>query len=300
MVVKMTLSANYDLRQWFRSLTSGLSPQRRAPHALMMLTGYFDDSGSERKGPVFVLAGYLSVMEVWEQYFTPKWEKTLAKSPSLDYFKMREANRLHDAFRGWTETQRDERVAELSDILVHQPVITSMVFAMSWDDFKRAEAEYPEAKGVIHPYDMLFHGIMASATARMVQFNLGHQIEFVFDEQGSAGERAILTYKRIKSTIPKAQADLIVGSPRLADDKIVLPLQAADLLAWHVRRYWVANGSFPIDFDADGTAHVRTLTDNPAFDRLIHNDSLWKYYDYRVINEVFQTGMKPISDASGG
>jgi uncharacterized protein DUF3800 len=252
-----------------------------------MFTAYMDDSGSEGKGLVFVLAGYVAPIKGWE-IFSAKWEEALAKPPSLPYFKMREAHRLNDSFFGWTEEDRERRVADLVDVICAQPVMSALALVLTWDDFRRAQAEHPDIVNC-HPYDMLFHGAMATTTRLLVEDRSRDPIAFVFDEQGGAGERAILAYRAIRSILPSTQADLVVGSPRMENDKIVPPLQAADLLAWNIRRYVAEQGSFPLL----STGERVPLPDYPRLARLLSHQVIYRRYDYKAIKRVFEAWHRP-------
>ena len=81
--------------------------------------GYIDDSGSELQGPLFVLGGFIATTTQWAD-FSDEWAAALGASPSLDYFKAKEAYRLRDQFdpkRGWDERRRDDRIAILVRII---------------------------------------------------------------------------------------------------------------------------------------------------------------------------------------
>lgn len=273
-----------------------------------MLISYIDDSGSEGKGPVFILAGYLSFVDIWTS-FSAAWADCLKGPPELPYFKMREAKRLHDTFRGWSVEERDERLFALIDTVSKQPIMTALVFALWWDDYRRAISEFPEITDC-HPYDMLFHGIMATTTSVLGKNRVASRIKFVFDDQGSAGLRAIRTYKRIREFLPTIQRELIVGSPELADDKVDLPLQAADLLAWQVRRYVAEKGSLPIEqvagtrkasgLSSARSASVRPTPEHPKLARLLRNETVWREYHYAAIKEILEAWSKPIEEIFEG
>jgi len=62
-------------------------------------------------------------------------------------------------------------------------------------------------------------------------------IELIFDEGVIGRERHIQNaYEGLMGFIPSEMTGLLVGRPRFEDDRKVLPLQMADLLAWHSRR----------------------------------------------------------------
>lgn len=51
------------------------------------------------------------------------------------------------------------------------------------------------------------------------------------------GADAAIWYEFIKSIQKPELAALMGSSPKFEDDRYVLPLQAADMLAWHIRRH---------------------------------------------------------------
>jgi hypothetical protein len=61
-------------------------------------------------------------------------------------------------------------------------------------------------------------------------------LDFIFDEQGEVGNEARFFYRIIRDGQPAAVRSILSKDPIFRDDKLVLPLQAADMLAWHVRR----------------------------------------------------------------
>jgi hypothetical protein len=269
---------------WLRTLSVGLPADAR--QALMIVTAFMDDSGSEGKGPVFVLAGYIAPVDIWDD-FIGAWQVGLDGPPRLEYFKMKEARRCKDAFKDFTPAQRDERVSTLADIISKQPVVTAYVLTLGWEDFRRAQSEHPEVTDC-HPYDMLFHSTIYNATKPFVG-GAPFFIRFVFDEQGRAGERALLTYKRGKALLPPEQAGMIVGSPGLEDDKKVLPLQAADLLAGQVRRYMADTGALePPALMKDGKRLLDPTPSHPVLSRLLRPEVLWAKLSYRSIKIAFE------------
>jgi hypothetical protein len=61
-------------------------------------------------------------------------------------------------------------------------------------------------------------------------------IECVFDKQQKIGTRAARLYERVVG-LPGFEACHLVQFPiRFEDEKAFLPIQGADLVAWHVRR----------------------------------------------------------------
>lgn len=57
---------------------------------MMLLQGYFDDSGSHGGEGIYVLGGFLAPSVSWPN-FSAEWQNVLNKEPAIDYFKMSEA-----------------------------------------------------------------------------------------------------------------------------------------------------------------------------------------------------------------
>jgi hypothetical protein len=67
-----------------------------------MLQGYMDDSGSEPKGQLFLISGFILETEQWER-FSDEWQFQLHRDPRIDYFKMHEAVARVGQFEGWNK-----------------------------------------------------------------------------------------------------------------------------------------------------------------------------------------------------
>jgi hypothetical protein len=72
----------------------------------------------------------------------------------------------------------------------------------------------------------------------MVDLGMREKVHFIFDEQLHASDRVQAVWSKIIEIIHDDLRPLIGGRPSHRNDKEVLPLQAADLLAWHVRRWY--------------------------------------------------------------
>src|SRR5208337_2282665 len=61
-------------------------------------------------------------------------------------------------------------------------------------------------------------------------------VNFVFDEQGLVGLHAQLWYSVFLSYCTDGVKALLGNRPMFGDEKLLLPLQAADMFAWYQRR----------------------------------------------------------------
>jgi hypothetical protein len=107
--------------------------------------------------------------------------------------------------------------------------------AVSYSDFNRILAM---PKGAMkNPYALSFCHVVTWMLESAFTKPSRERIELIFDQGIIGRERNIsAAYEGMMERLPKQMTDLLVGRPRFEDDKYFLPLQMADLLAWHGRR----------------------------------------------------------------
>ncbi len=216
-----------------RGIVSGYSSEIRARKLLLMLQAYVDDSASDVKDRRLFLAGYVSTAENWA-WFSDLWSEALAASPSISYLKMSEARALQGEFRGWDGDARDRKIQNLAAIIRRlRPLsIHSSVSRSSVDHILKPVAPFVLSS----PYALCFSAIMMPIAAEQARQNNTVPIDFIFDSQEGLGEEARTLYRLMRESQPEAIKSALSVDPLFRDDKRVLPLQAADMLAWHVRR----------------------------------------------------------------
>ena len=215
------------------ALVCGLPAHERARRKLLMLTAFFDDSGTDGSGPFCVIAGYISDVERWKA-FSDAWAGELQADPRISHLKMTEANNRRGPFWGWDIVARDRKIERLAEI-ISQYAIGGLASIVSHKAYLR------EAKGFLpdtidNPYWLCFQRVILESARIYGHECAGGKINFVFDTQGEGYERRAAL---IHSGWEKAQSTAyqpLVGSITFASDLDILPLQAADLLAWHIRR----------------------------------------------------------------
>jgi hypothetical protein len=214
----------------------------RDGHWLMWLQAYFDDSGSHPESGRFVLAGFISTAGNWK-LFSDAWEVALQRSPTIEYFKMSEAYSLTGQFEGWPGPLRDQKVLELAEVIEKYAVarIAAVVRQQDYNAHIKGVSPWQELDD---PYFMLFDQIIV-LTAQFFK-NLEDrqypeldfsnvEIDFVFDDQGKVGLRALGWWDVLKQAIDPRLVRFLGSPPIFGSDRKILPLQAADLYAWHAR-----------------------------------------------------------------
>ncbi len=220
-----------------------------------MLKFFADDSGSNTNSKgVFVLYGYLMEEPRWED-FAERWDAQL-KRPDffpIDYFRMADAHAGDGAFAGVDAIFRKRKVKDLAEVIRDcNPVPIGC--KLSWESYHKI------VKGNVHPtldnpYAILFFQVLRNVTEiqRNIVENLPveikeqilreHQteisikpVDFIFDDQGPAGMKCLQWFGELRSRFQEPHRTVLSNTPQFKDDRDVVPLQAADMLAWHIRR----------------------------------------------------------------
>jgi hypothetical protein len=224
-----------------RALASGLSPRDRAKRALMMLQAFIDDSSNERP-PIFVLAGYLASVSQWEA-LSKDWAFAL-ESWHLPYFKMSEAA------AAWSEELQRERIGYLYR-LIDENVSGAFVNVLDPFVLKDVMQKHPSPH-FSQPYTFSFFSLISQVT-RSGLIGADNEIEFIFDEQMTEKKIIREVWDIFANSAPAEAKQRLAGEPLFGDDKKFMPLQAADLYAWWIRRRYlekfhnVAKKEFPLE-----------------------------------------------------
>jgi hypothetical protein len=204
-----------------------------------MLKCYADDSGSDlQPGGIFLLAGYIMDESRWED-FAEQWDVQLNRDHPIDFCRMADAERGEGPFLGIDSLWRKRKVKDLAAV-IHGCHPEAFVCLMSCDQYERAIKGKVDPR-LDNPYAILFFKVMAMISQLQLWANtvatFGHQpVDFIFDDQGQAGLKCLQWYAGLRERVPEPFRTMIGNTPQFKDDRRLLPLQAADMLAWHIRR----------------------------------------------------------------
>lgn len=201
-----------------------------------MLKGYFDDSGTDQQSAFCVIGGYISTVDCWK-LFSEEWQNLLDEAPSIKYLKMREAESRRGEFWGWTPEARDQKLLAFANLIKKNAMIglASIVSNQAYDELVRGGLP----PTIDNPYWFCFQAVVIRAIEICGEAirEEGGKIDFVFDSQGEGMQRrGLLLHDGWKKLLDVQFGD-IIGGIDFHDDKDILPLQAADMFAWHLRRY---------------------------------------------------------------
>ncbi len=188
-----------------------------------MLQAFIDDSEQHEGDQTYILAAYIHRAPQWAA-FSDDWMNVLRQSPPMDGFHMAEA----------TLEQRAQKLMPLAEVVARYKPWSFAVY-VSRRDFNLAfKGVAPYA--IRHPFFPCFVGIILQIAQWLAKESIALPVDFIFDEQGLIGAEAVMWYDYIKSQQPPEVRALMGSTPIFQSDKEVVPLQAADVLAWHLRR----------------------------------------------------------------
>jgi len=212
-----------------REIICGLWRNNYSRYQVSVLRAFIDDSGSGGDSTWYVLAGYVATVDGWDR-FDPLWRSVLDEDPPIEHFKSTEAIWRRGQFRGFTTEQRDTKIDSLIGVIEQctDRAICARVRQRDYDEI---------IKNNIPPkwdsaYYFLFAYLIGSTIAIEKLYGPGEPMEFVFDSDERHERPA---YDLVFSLLPFQSFSGLVNV-MYRDDKIFLPLQAADLLAWQIRR----------------------------------------------------------------
>lgn len=199
----------------------------------MILQAFFDESASEQDGKVLVVAGYIQKAIVWS-FFSDAWKTVLDAPPAIEYFHMAEAENLNEQFKGWSAEQRDAKVGALADVIVkfHPWSISCSISREKHERIVRSVLPYDLRK----PFVDCFLAIIVKLAQWHDEMGETLPVYIVFDECGITPGESAFFYNSAKNALGPEARKMLGGPPIFGDDKKILPIQAADMLAWHLRR----------------------------------------------------------------
>ena len=159
----------------------------------------------------------------------------MAAEPSIKYFHMQEARKLDGQFARWKAKDRDAKIRRLAEVAAsyHPWTITAWMSRKEHDAILRPIAPFL----LQQPYFSVFYAVIINLARWHHSDGVTLPVDFIFDDQGAVGDEAVLWYNQIKKWQKPEIAALMGSVPKFENDEFVLPLQAADMLAWHIRRH---------------------------------------------------------------
>jgi hypothetical protein len=176
--------------------------------------------------------------ERWED-FADQWDKQLKRDFPIGYCHMIDAENGNGEFAGMREEFRKRKVLDLATVIRKCDPVPINV-QMKWKDYVEVVSGNVPAT-MDSPYAILFFQLMRAVCDLQIESNhykdFGHlPVEWVFDSDAPHALRCLKWYGDLAVRAPEPYRTMMANTPVFRDDKMLVPLQAADMLAWHVRR----------------------------------------------------------------
>jgi hypothetical protein len=196
------------------------------------LKAYFDEAGTDKKKPAVTVGCYIATTEQWD-LFSYYWGK-LRDEEQAEYFHRVDLESLQGQFRGWTK-DRKERVYRAQHRLIKAYTIRGIAGAVMKADYDEIIVGH-ERQVLGNAYEFGLRHCLAGVANLANELGYAHDIEYIF-EAGAEGQGHFdaIIMKWFRDD-PELQALYRVGSWTFADKKQLLPLQAADALAYEVAK----------------------------------------------------------------
>jgi hypothetical protein len=197
---------------------------------MSMFTAYFDESDS---GDASVVAGFIGEAPQLNHFNNREW-KQLLESENLGYFHMKEFAHSTNEFRDWKgdEARRRNFLARIIGILSRRARI---IIGVLIDRSAYKQACYRSngfASFYVNEYTAAGFMSLLKCANWAEKRGVTEPIDFVFDNGNPKRPDFQRAFDLCKST-PSADA-CHFGSLTFADDKMILPLQAADFIAYEI------------------------------------------------------------------
>jgi Protein of unknown function (DUF3800) len=225
----------------------------------MPLAAYFDESSDGRADTLFVLAGWIAPLDIW-QIFDERWREIIGRYGITEYHA-HDCTQRSKAFKGWT----DERVAGLQRELLsalEEAEPTGIGVSLNIRDYNKL----PQSK-TLPPYHACWQYCLIEAARTVAGEN---EVSFILDRRDKTFDKAD-KIKELMRECPAWESGNKIGTVALQDSHKFPPLQAADWLAYEILRHaaekntteegWKLRSSFLVTYQEFFEDNIRTLLD---------------------------------------
>jgi hypothetical protein len=227
-------------KSYLSSLADAIFPFGAKERLMALLQAYFDESGTHEGGaqgpsPFVVVAGYVGLAEQWGK-FQEEWMATLQKR-GLHEFHMSEFIAGRGPFRRMDKLARFWLLLDLLFVIQNHSLI-GIYCVISTDDFSDALDEFEPRPT---PYTMCAWECIAHV--KFWQKEQGHPgpVAFMFEDGSSRKGDILKGWQKAKRKV-ECRDDSFGFYP-----KHLLPLQAADITAWTLRRLFTDESDEPAE-----------------------------------------------------
>jgi hypothetical protein len=201
---------------------------------VLTLHGYFDESGTHCGSRAVSVAGYLSTADRWLD-FEKEWKQALCEYGLCPgYFHMTDFVARRGIYADWTDDERRDRLAKLICI-INRNTLASVGFALPMRDyyssFSQAAKRYTGGA-----YGLAAVSCFMDASRAIQPEYAAARIAYVF-ERGVKGRGQVMkVFDQAWDSLELREKHRLL-SLKYEDKRDLVPLQAADILAYELYRH---------------------------------------------------------------
>jgi hypothetical protein len=190
---------------------------------------HIDQNGRTPAASTYVAAGLIAEDHVWLS-FEDDWERALQLEPKLSYFQAHEAQRLTGQFAGWTATNCDSRLSSFVDLIsLHR--LTPLRVSIPRLTFDRVFRGKTSPRFLDQYWIATYAAFDAARKTLSERIGLTDPVRFsIATTRGQQRRLARLAWMCFRARFRTNWPEPLFPS------KFVPSLQAANLLAWHMRK----------------------------------------------------------------
>jgi hypothetical protein len=195
-------------------------------------TGTHDPSGKEPGSAVAGVCGFFSWSDEWAK-LSGEWKEVLTAYdvPKFHYRQLANDPR----YKAWSREKREEFLLRLATIIGKRTRFCLTAF-FNVRDYDAVIPEWFKSERP-NPYRLclkLFFEAMHEELRKLLKPESQTKVAFVFDQSDSDWQESVLFFfNGTKALFPKENH---MGSLRFAESSTTIPLQAADMLAYRLRK----------------------------------------------------------------
>lgn len=207
-----------------------------------------ESEGATQDGP-FLYGGFIAPVREWTDWFAPAWEeRVLQGPPTLPFFHMAESrSRRWRKLYGLTDLQAEDRTDEAVRLIATSGHLYPVIAKLDGGHFRRAfkndrivMSRRQPGSYAMEPDHAAFMAFVCLALEHVEHsFPDADKVDFVVERKSRVTQhipQVLEATGRMLSTLGHGSRARLIGD-LIPAGKERVPLQAADVLLWHLRRY---------------------------------------------------------------
>ncbi|MCI0596779.1 MAG: DUF3800 domain-containing protein [candidate division Zixibacteria bacterium] len=200
---------------------------------MALFQAYFDESGTNAGSPIVVLAGFIGNLARWEK-FNQKWLKILQPA-GIKIFHATDCFNGRREFEGWLEETRRPFIEDLIGVIKNIRPITYLVRT---GDFQQVKKDYTDPRIVAYtPYKLCFDRCLLNLDGWANRAPGRDEISVFFEDSPEKHNTEVMRLYEEAMRSPLLKGKHKISRIAFIPKSVGIPLQAADLFAWELRKY---------------------------------------------------------------